>query len=331
MSNALHITNGDAAAARIKAAGIPGMILPWRDVLHEGPVPTGLSLDELRPIRVRFIADQGWGEYDLVERSFYNRDGILHQFRDYDEVALWFEHDLYDQLQLIQILDYLAGAAPHRTKLSLIDSSEYLTAIDIDDLPARYTERRPVDANQLLLGSIAWKAFRSDRPSDIAALLADDISPLPHLGNALQRHLQEFPSVRNGLSRSEIQALEAIDGGNTSLREAFIKAHHEREEAIFLGDTVFASYLARLSQGEYPLVLLADGSEIVPPRNDTNAEEFWDRPAALTDTGRQVLSGEKDAVALRGIDRWLGGVHLQGFEVEWRWDESISDLQSGRS
>ena len=28
---------------------------------------------------------------------------------------------------------------------------------------------------------------------------------------------------------------------------------------------------------------------------------------------------KKDQVALNGIDRWIGGVHLSGREVRWRW------------
>jgi hypothetical protein len=40
----------------------------------------------------------------------------------------------------------------------------------------------------------------------------------------------------------------------------------------------------------------------------------------LTNVGRRVLAGKDDAVALNGIDRWIGGVHLHGKSVRWRWD-----------
>jgi hypothetical protein len=40
----------------------------------------------------------------------------------------------------------------------------------------------------------------------------------------------------------------------------------------------------------------------------------------LTDTGRAVLAGELDRVSHCGIDRWLGGVHLQGRCMTWRWN-----------
>ena len=57
----LHVTNGDAALAAIRGTGVEGEILPWRDVLHEGPVPAPATLDSLRPVRARFLGGQGWG------------------------------------------------------------------------------------------------------------------------------------------------------------------------------------------------------------------------------------------------------------------------------
>jgi hypothetical protein len=49
---------------------------------------------------------------------------------------------------------------------------------------------------------------------------------------------------------------------------------------------------------------------------------------ALTDAGARVLAGAADHVSLNGIDRWIGGVHLQGRHVPWRWDEGTETLTS---
>ena len=38
-----------------------------------------------------------------------------------------------------------------------------------------------------------------------------------------------------------------------------------------------------------------------------------------------MLDGAADHVALSGVDRWIGGVHLVGREVPWRWDEGVED------
>jgi hypothetical protein len=120
MSGILNITNGDSAVAIMKKAGIPGEFLPWRDVLHEGPVPQGLSLEELSKVRAKFISDHGWEDAEKIQQSFIERDNALKAYQDYEKVILWFEHDLYDQLQLLQILDWFHGQELGNTKLSLI-------------------------------------------------------------------------------------------------------------------------------------------------------------------------------------------------------------------
>ena len=59
MPRVLHITNGDSAVGLMREGGISGDILPWRDVLHDGPVPGGLDLEALSRVRARFLADRG--------------------------------------------------------------------------------------------------------------------------------------------------------------------------------------------------------------------------------------------------------------------------------
>src|SRR5947209_16411673 len=108
----LHITNGDSAAGSLRASGVPGAVLPWRDLLHDGPVPAGLTLDELRSVRVRCISDQGQGAYNTALEDLAQRDAMLQAASGEDEVVLWFEHDLYDQLQLLQLLDWFAVHPP---------------------------------------------------------------------------------------------------------------------------------------------------------------------------------------------------------------------------
>src|SRR4029078_10283801 len=44
----LHVTNGESAGNTLRQTGLGGAVLPWQDVLHEGPVPaTG------RPLQLR--------------------------------------------------------------------------------------------------------------------------------------------------------------------------------------------------------------------------------------------------------------------------------------
>jgi len=103
MRNILNITNGDCAVEVMKKAVIPGVFLPWRDVLHDGPVPENISFLELSAVREKFITDCGWGTQENVKRHFAERNNELNLIDKYEKVILWFEHDLYDGYDLLMM------------------------------------------------------------------------------------------------------------------------------------------------------------------------------------------------------------------------------------
>ena len=144
--------------------------------------------------------------------------------------------------------------------------------------------------------------------------MQEDTSDLPYLKGALLRHLEQFPSSRNGLSRTERQILEITKGGGARVCAIF-RASQDKEQAIFMGDLVFETYICRLADARVPLVKIT--------RDET---PFWNAELAITSEGRAVLRAELDNLSLNGIDRWLGGVHLQGSRV-WRWDGEHGKLE----
>jgi hypothetical protein len=298
----LHITNGDAAMAPIRELGLGGDVLPWRDVLHDGPVPAPATLDSLRPLRARFLAAGDSGDAVGIARDLEARDRRLGAAAGEDEVVLWFEHDLYDQLQLVQILDYFASRQGSRpARLTLAQSDDYLGVMGAGPLRALWEHRHPVTDAQLDAATRAWRAFSHPDPREVEKV-SSQVGDLPYLGQALQRQLEEFPDVQTGLSRTERHILETLVVGSWTLIELFPAAHHDREAPVFLGDAGFFARVEALAQGSTPLV----GRE---------GDRAW-----LTDIGREVLAGRRDRVATLGIDRWLGGVHLKGDRVPFRWD-----------
>ena len=312
----LHVTNGDAAAERMRAAGVQGAVLPWRDVLHDGPVPAGLPLDALSRVRADFIASRGFGAAEDVRRSFADRDRALAASAAEDEVVLWFEHDLYDQLQLIQLLDWFADH-PH-PRLTLINPPEYLGLMEAGRARELFQGRAPVTPAQLSLGRRAWEAFRGSDPRNVETVMdAAGAGALPHLRKALRRLLEEYPATDDGLSRSERQALRAFAGRTPcTVGDAYPRAHHAVEEEIWMGDASFADLVDGLARGPTPLLEYEDGGTA------DEDEAVLDRRVRFTEAGRQVLGGGTDAVRVHGIDRWIGGVHLRGRAVPWRWDRT---------
>ena len=323
----LNITNGDSAAGTMSEAGIEGKIIPWRDVLHEGPVDSSLPLEELSKQRARFIASNNWDDFAHISGDFTERDRVIRQLDYFDEVVLWFEDDLYDQLQLIQLLDFFSRPPARNKKLSIIVVDGYIPPLSVAELQKLEAKRPPVRQEQLDLAQRAWKAFGSKDPTSIEKLLDESTSALPYLARALTRELEEFPSTVNGLSRSEREALSAIRDGHNTPVAAFLEVA-KKQESIFLGDLVFYSYLERLSGRDNPLVTLKDGSPVIAP-SSTVSREFVESELVLTPLGRDVLAGKKDWQAINNKSRWLGGVEIVPGKAGWRWDPSERRLISG--
>ena len=322
--NTLHFTNGDSAAGTMREGGITGEIIPWRDVLHEGPVPEGLSLAELSQVRAKWLTRSGLGDLAAIEREFAERDDMLRRYADFDEVVLWFEWDLYDQLQLIQILDFLAGStsddrAETATKLSIVSFEGYLGVVPPEEFAGLHENRREITDAMLQEGRRAWKAFRSSDPRDLEGLAREGSPLLEFLELALWRHLEELPSTRNGLSRSESQILEAVSQGPLSFHEIF-KRTSNREERIFCGDAMTALCIERMSLTDSALISYTTGDRIDAPRTEDDSRAFRNAEMALTKAGREVLNCDKDWIDLGGSDRWVGGAHLDGPKTQWRWD-----------
>ncbi|MBA2680570.1 MAG: DUF1835 domain-containing protein [Ktedonobacteraceae bacterium] len=333
----LHITNGDSAAETLKQSGLQGITLAWRDILHEGPTPAGFSLEQMSELRARFIVSQGWGTYDDIRAAFHKRDAILATFHTHEEVILWFEHDLYDQLQLIQILDWFSQQNQPQTKLSLICINAFpginnfsgLGQLNPEQMRSLFPMRRALTRDDLERGKAAWQAYCSPDPTAITTLVQQNTSTLPFLQAAFRRHLEQFPHSIDGLARSERQILEAIAEGNTTPSEVF-QAQQTKEESPFMGDTPTWSCTAGMSTDPTPLLQLADdGLFTLPATLATQPPDasFLQQKIVLTEAGRTVLQGKADWIKLhRGIDRWLGGVHLQGSNAQWRWDKQQEKL-----
>lgn len=297
----LHVTNGDGALYLLKKGGILGTHLAWRDALNQGPVPAGLSLEETSALRARWLAERGYDNPIKLIHGFEQRDAQVLRAAEFDEVVLWFEHDLYDQLQLLQALTALEELNLEPGRVSVIQTDHYLANMTIDEIVPLLPKRRTATPAIFKSARRSWERFRSSSPDDLFAAASEDAIGLPFLRVALQRLCEEYPWTRDGLSRSQRQALYAVAQGPGSQDELYTRAQ-AREEAYFLGERLFKRLLEDLAIGDAALIEEEDGMLV---------------PTAL---GRRVLAGDADWLDERAIDRWIGGVHLLPGDVT-RWDE----------
>lgn len=315
----LIITNGDSAADLMKLARINAEILCWRDVLHEGPVPRTDSFAELSQIRVDFLSGDGWGDAGEISQSFAERDDILARLNEYADITLWFEHDLYDQLQLLQILDFLITRPELHDRVSLIQAGNFIGKETPSRLKTHLKLKRPISDMQFTLAQAAWGAFRNETPETWAAFLRYDTSALPFLRPAILRHMEEFPAPSTGLTRTESFILEMIYMGHVMPRTIF-HLFEENEEAAFMGDWSFWRILDSLAAGAAPFIT---GFQIrggfSPDFTDEERTAYLSSELKLTGLGTTSLLGKRDALEFRRLDRWMGGTHLTNRSC-WRWD-----------
>lgn len=319
----LHVLNGDATRLKLERSSVEGTFAVWADALHEGPVPAGVSDEELMRLRARYFAGRSGKAEDQVAAMALGWNAALARYRDFDEVVFWLEHDLFDQLILIRHLHWLSTIDAGNTRFSLICIGSFPGVADFSGLGALTPEqlatlpdlRMPVTAAETALGRDAWSLFRAADPMLLLNWMSGDLSALPFLHGALVRHFEDYPSRLDGLSRSERQILTALRQGQHTFGEIFV-ACQRMEERIFMGDATCWSIIKDLARGRNPLVTLSE------PAGDPYSPSLR---ATLDDLGEVVLEGGADHVELNDIDRWAGGVHLTSAHL-WRWNADAKTL-----
>jgi hypothetical protein len=266
----LHVTNGESVASTLRTTSLEGVVLSWDDVLHVGP----LAFDpaESRPLRARFLAEHGWGDESASLAELERRDALLARARAF---VLWFEHDLFDQLQLLQVLAQLDDEA----EVEVVQADDYLGACDAARLEALWDARRPVEAPARALARDAWRAVCDN---DLDSALARDLSVFPHLEAALRRLEEE----RAPLPRTKRQLLESLAEGPKTPLELFM-ANQAREEAIFLGDTWCFLFVCELARDGLVRPTALVPLPLPPPRGEHDA--FVATTVELTPAGRELV------------------------------------------
>ena len=241
-------------ARTLRQTSLGGEVLSWDDVLHEGPLAS--AAEESRPLRARFLADCGWGEEAEILAELERRDEALEAAQ---HVVLWFEHDLYDQLQLLQALSQVRDDQD----VELVQGDEHLGPLDVAELERLSETRRSLDAHAIATAREAWRA----------------VPALPYLEPALRRFAEE----RAPLPRTKRQLLEALaHGADTPL--AMFAANQEMEEAAFLGDAWCFRHVHEL--GENGLLQPVGRRALPRPPPLGDYAEFTTTPLELTPAGR---------------------------------------------
>jgi len=326
-SSTLHIRCGSDIGEVLKLAGFEGNFLEYSDPFCEGPV---VPDDDWLERRAAHLAAGYGADLDRSERDIRMKleaeEAGLAEAAGYERVALWFEHDSYDQLILARVLARFAGTHP-RPRIELVSIGAFpgtVRFIGFGQLPPEalhmlWAERMAVSEVQLALGARIWTALREPDPTGLWAVAESGAAPLPFMGAALIRHLQELPGAQDGLSLTQRLVLRILhERGSLTAGRMFGALMRDYEPLPWLGDLMFWRILSEMRQSAEPVLEIAPG-------------DHWPkRMVSLTDTGRGCLEGRIDYMDLSLPERWVGGVRILPGETLWRWDEESAAPVPGK-
>ena len=325
----LHVVNGDATAARLAPAALPGDVLVWRDILVEGPAEAETDIALLAERRAPWLARRFGIEPDrYVAGGRAQADGLA-QARDHDEIVLWFEQDLFCVANLGHLAAWLERTRP-AARVSLVFPADPLGTTASDALAALFATRRAFTPPDVARAASWWRALSAPAPT----LRAEAAGALAFLDRAWSLHLARFPSVATGLGEVETAGVAAIGDGVRAFSDVFRAASADaRIRGHGMADLQLAALLHALADGPSPLVQIrAQGvpETAAAPLGGSIALRppiSWE--LSLTEEGRAVRDGRRDRIEAQPLDWWLGGVRLEGRHARWRWDERTERLIEG--
>ena len=204
----LHILNGDATNFKFQQTGLPGDVIVWREVLSEGPADKIETYHDFFYNRSKWIRSTYNTDFtDYNQKVIYEFNKIKNCVR-YDEVILWFEYDLFCQINLIFLLDYLNKRKLTNTVISLICPASHQNHPDFrgigqltpQELSGLIFDKVALTQDDLNLASTAWLAYSKGEKANIEEVLNFDFGQLDKLKPALQAHLDRFPDEETGLN-----------------------------------------------------------------------------------------------------------------------------------
>ncbi|MGI8314763.1 DUF1835 domain-containing protein [Halobacillus mangrovi] len=300
----IHIVNGDEVGKKLN---VKGDIIVWRELYDMGPLHYSWNTEEMISRRAAFFEEKLEIPSPLFIRNCHNQEKKLEGIPEGAEICLWMEHDRYDQTMLMYLLHKLADK---NVSLYMVTIDKYpgiepfygLGQLESKQLSELFLYRQKVSLEQLVEAQSGWRVYTSKYEQHVFQWLNDEEHPLPFLKQAMEIHLDYFPSAENGLNKVEHLMLDILNEKVMTFRDLFNRVSEHRVNDG-LSDLHIAALLKEMCVGNSPL-LFVEG--ILP-----NFEKAEANPRLfITTEGKDVLVNKQNRLELVGIDWWAGGVRL---------------------
>ncbi|NNL07738.1 MAG: DUF1835 domain-containing protein [Croceitalea sp.] len=298
MKSLLHITNGDAFTSKLKTLPIKGDIITWREMLCEGKTLSTVGSETFWKTRFEFLnknykVSKSW----FVEKTLKEYRSLCNH-KQQDQIVLWFEYDLFCQVNMLAVISWLKTHRRH-AEISLVcsgnmegtDKQYGLNELSEDQLLELYKNKVVLSQDDIEYADYVWQLYCSDNPIRLENLQDYDNYQFEYLADAMHAHLKRFPSIKNGLNDIENMVLSIAAKNKPTSKKDFMGQILNQQGAYGYGDT------------QYERIL----TTIKPLFSSFN-------PVRLTKKGKDVLGQKTNYYAvLRDNDTYLGGALKYNF------------------
>tara|TARA_R110000868_G_scaffold145181_1_gene365089 strand:+ start:8477 stop:9409 length:933 start_codon:yes stop_codon:yes gene_type:complete len=298
MSSLLHITNGDNFTSKLKELNLSGDIITWREMLCEGKTENNVGSESFWKTRFEFLNKN----YKVSKSSFIEK--TLKEYRSLcnhkkeDQIVLWFEYDLFCQINLLAVISWLKTHRKY-AEISLVcsgkeDESDKLYGLNEltnEQLLNLYEHKIILTQDDIEYADYVWQLYCSDNPIRLENLSDFNNYQFKYLQSSIQAHLHRFPSIKNGLNEMETNILKLAIEKKPKSKGEFMETLLQNQGVLGFGDSQFQRALGRLK----------------PLFSSFN-------PVRLTQTGKQILKGETSYYScIQQNDVYLGGALKYNF------------------
>ncbi len=242
----LHILNGDATRPEFDRASIDGEVIVWREVMVEGPVTEDIRSEGFWEARRQYV-EGTYGAPGKYQDTFMTQLQQLDDASQYEEVVLWFEFDLFCQINMLACLAYL-----QHNRISLVCLGNQLGGrwqglgeIGAAEFSRLYEERLPLSSEDVQYAHEVWDVYTHDDAEKIKSLRKAHPT-FVHLDRALQAHISRFPGP-NGINAIEYDMLEVVKEGVTNEKQLIGKMLRN-DPWLGFGDLQFERVLRSLGE-----------------------------------------------------------------------------------
>jgi len=275
MANTLHITNGDSTAEILKRTSIKGNIVVWREMLCEGPICKEVGSDEFWMERYNYFEK----ELEVSKLEYYDKTikeiQKLEDVSGYSEVVLWFEFDLFCQVNLMALCTYLLKSFRKNTTYNLVctgrikgeEKLKSLADFSVDEFANLYDNKTSLSKANLEFAQNCWNVYVNDDTEELKSFNFNKQSKFRYLQKAINQHLLRFPN-ESGLNQIQYKVLEIINSKPLTEREIIpILLIWQSQETVYgFGDLQYFQYLNKLNKyytiSDSKYILNEDGKSI---------------------------------------------------------------------